>query len=235
MSWDLLLSSGYLAFARQAGFLRAVEEAGLQVDAVVGTSSGALAGALWCAGLDATAVLAELTGRAPLWDLRPSPAPWEGLFTTQAAARRLARLVPERIEQLARPFAVGLMRADGGHHLLTSGPLVPALLASAAVPRLIRPVPVDGVPYRDGGFTDRLGTTAWRSWRPGRAGLAHLVDRSSGAPEGELEGLVVVRTPRSQARLWDLGPVQAQFAEARALTHAVLADLEGTSHPHATR
>ena len=39
---DLLLSSGFLAFARHAGFLQAVDEAreqaGLEVGAVVGTS-----------------------------------------------------------------------------------------------------------------------------------------------------------------------------------------------------
>ena len=63
---DLLLSSGFLAFGRQAGFLAAVEEVGLEVGAVQGTSSGALAGSLWAAGVPAAEIFVELTARSPL-------------------------------------------------------------------------------------------------------------------------------------------------------------------------
>ncbi len=47
---DLVLSSGFLAFAYHAGFLEAVAEAGISVRGVMGTSSGALSGSLYCAG-----------------------------------------------------------------------------------------------------------------------------------------------------------------------------------------
>lgn len=47
---DLVLSSGFLAFAYHAGFLEAVSDAGITVRGVMGTSSGALAGSLFCAG-----------------------------------------------------------------------------------------------------------------------------------------------------------------------------------------
>ena len=58
--YDLVLSSGFLAFARQAGFLEAVEQLGLAVDGVCGTSSGALAGAL---ELDLAALEARIANR----------------------------------------------------------------------------------------------------------------------------------------------------------------------------
>ena len=48
---DLVLSSGFLAFARHAGFLRAVEQLELPVEGLCGTSSGALSGALWAAAV----------------------------------------------------------------------------------------------------------------------------------------------------------------------------------------
>lgn len=47
---DLVLSSGFLAFAYHSGFLEAVAEAGIRVRGVMGTSSGALSGALYSAG-----------------------------------------------------------------------------------------------------------------------------------------------------------------------------------------
>ena len=50
MGFDLVLSSGFLAFARHVGVLRAVERSGQDVTGVCRTSSGALVGALWAAG-----------------------------------------------------------------------------------------------------------------------------------------------------------------------------------------
>ncbi len=47
---DVVLSSGFLAFASHSGFLKAVDSAGLAVGGVMGTSAGALTGSLYCAG-----------------------------------------------------------------------------------------------------------------------------------------------------------------------------------------
>jgi predicted acylesterase/phospholipase RssA len=38
---DLILSSGFLAFARHVGVLKVIEEKGIVVDGICGTSSGA--------------------------------------------------------------------------------------------------------------------------------------------------------------------------------------------------
>ena len=45
-AFDVVLSSGFLAFANHAGFLQAVEDAGLDVRGVMGTSAGALSGSV---------------------------------------------------------------------------------------------------------------------------------------------------------------------------------------------
>ena len=223
MTVDLLLSSGFLAFGRQAGFLQAVEERGLTVEAIVGTSSGALAGSLWAAGWSAQDLFQALTERLPLASVRPSATPWRGLLSMRAVIADLERRVPARFEDLERPFAVGVMTPDGGHRLIQSGPLAPAVAASCAIPRLFSPVPIDGVLCADGGFTDRIGARAWRAWRGERKAVVHMVDRSGGSDaDPGVDGLVVVRTPRSFARLWDLGDVEARFEEARRLTHDIL-------------
>ena len=221
---DLVLSSGFLAFARQCGFLRAVEEARIEVDGVVGTSSGALAGSLWVSGLDARALAAELSSRRPLALCSPHLAPWRGLFRMDAVIAHLEELLPPRFEDLPRPFGVGVMTSTGEHRLVTSGPLVPAVAASMAIPRLFVPVALDGEPCADGAFVSRTAFEAWQAHRSGPRSLVHLVDATSGAAEEpDFGDAWVVRTPRSGAKLWSLGDFEGQLEEARQRTMAVIA------------
>lgn len=56
--YDIVLSSGFLAFAAHCGFLKAVEETGVPVAGIMGTSSGALCGSMFAAGYTATEVSA---------------------------------------------------------------------------------------------------------------------------------------------------------------------------------
>jgi len=225
---DLVLSSGFLAFARHIGVLAAIEERGLTIDGVCGTSSGSMTGALWAAGHSAETIARELSADRPLRHVRPTLAPWGGLLSAGPMIRKLQGLLPARFEDLERPFAVGVMDSDGAHHLIRSGPLAEAVAASCAIPRLFRPVPLGGVRYRDGAFVDRLGLAAWRDLRrsEGRAHvrvIAHIVDRSSGVDEERgLEDALVIRTPRSGAKLWSLGDFHGQVDEARAIALAHL-------------
>ncbi|MEQ1567431.1 MAG: patatin-like phospholipase family protein, partial [Myxococcota bacterium] len=75
------MSSGFLAFGAHTGFLAGVEELGLPVEAVCGTSSGALIGALWAAGMPAREVYAEVTRHPPLAWARPHARPWRGVLS----------------------------------------------------------------------------------------------------------------------------------------------------------
>ncbi len=233
---DLVLSSGFLAFARQAGFLAGVEELGVKVDGICGVSSGALAGALWAAGHPAQEIAAILVESAPLWHVRPHGAPWRGLFHLDPMQARLRDLLPARIEQLQRPFAVGVMGRGGARVLLESGPLPEAVAASCAVPYLFRPVTVGGVAYQDGGAIDRTFLGPWRARRPEAPVVLHLVDGRGGemeVPTGP--GLTVVRNRRSGARLWSLGDFVGQFEEARENTltalEAALFGVPDAPHP----
>lgn len=217
MGVDLILSSGFLAFGRHIGFLEGVADARVPVGAVVGTSSGALVGALWAAGLDPEDILGLLTAQRPLAWLRPNAVVWRGAFRLDGMIDALRAHLPPTFDALPTPLGVGVVDAAGHHHLLTAGPLPEAVAASCAVPYLMAPVDVPGVgPLRDGAIADRIALAAWRAWRPGRRGVVHLVDRTHGAAT-DVDGLdlPVVRTPASGARLWDLGDVRAHADEAR--------------------
>lgn len=223
MTTDLVLSSGFLAFARHVGVLSAIEQRGVAVDGICGTSSGSLTGALWAAGHSADTIARELSAQRPLAFVRPSGRPWRGLLEPTGMLAKLRAMLPSRFEDLERPFAVGVMDEQGRHHLIRSGPLPEAVAASCAIPRLFQPVALAGVRYRDGAFVDRLGLVPWRALRGEVRVIAHVVERSSGADvEAGLEGATVIRTPRSGASLWSLGDFQGQVEEARSLALASL-------------
>jgi len=220
---DLLLSSGFLAFARHIGVLRALEEAGQPVNAIVGTSSGALVGALRAAGLPSTAIERAVLARPPWRYLGPHAALWRGLFTMDPLRVWLADQLPPRFEDLPCPFAVGVTGPGGRHRLVSSGPLPDAVAASCALPWFFVPIRLGGEALSDGGASDRLAIDAWRRWRPARRAIVHLVERTAGreAP-ADLAGCVLVETPRSGASFLSLGDVPAQIAAARALAAAAL-------------
>ncbi|MBX2798852.1 MAG: patatin-like phospholipase family protein [Myxococcales bacterium] len=222
--YDLVLSSGFLAFASHAGFLAAVEEADLAVDGICGTSSGALTGALWAAGMPAREILTLLTERPPLAWLVPHLSPWRGLFRLDRMVEELEERLPADFAGLQRSFGAGVVTRERQPVLLTSGSLPLAVAASCAVPYLFAPVVHGDVPYQDGGVADRLFLEPWRALRPQARPVVHLVERSSGAAvQTDLSALPVVRSPRSGAQLWSLGPAQERFERTRTATLQLLA------------
>lgn len=217
---DVILSSGFLAFASHLGFLSALGELEIAPRCLVGTSSGALVGALAAAGVSVSRIASILTRLRPLGFLRPHWAPWEGAFTAGPLLTLLSRELPRTFEDLGVPFAVGVARADtSAHQLITTGLLPEAVLASCAVPRLLRPVALNRVRYIDGGAVDRTGVKAWCAWRPERTAILHRVERSMGTEVPYLTPSVLeVVSPRSNNSLWRLRDFEREIESARERT-----------------
>ncbi|HEY5962294.1 MAG TPA: patatin-like phospholipase family protein [Polyangiaceae bacterium] len=221
---DLILSSGFLAFARHLGVLHAIERRGVPFQALVGTSSGALVGALVQAGHSLDRIGALLSENAPLHYMRPHAKPWQGVCTMRPLARILRTLLPRTFEELPKPLALGVRDEAGQHRLLFEGDLLSAVMASIAIPYVFPAILRDGHRYVDGGVTDRTGIAAWQAWRPRQSAIVHVVERSRGKDVPfDVANTFVVRTPRSHARFWSLGAFATQTAEARALAEAQLA------------
>ncbi|MES2641716.1 MAG: patatin-like phospholipase family protein [Myxococcota bacterium] len=226
MPHDLLLSSGFLAFARHVGVLHAVESRGIAIDAVVGTSSGALVGALWAAGHPAARIEALLGEQRPFALMGVHARVWTGAFSLDPLVTWLRARLPPTFADLPRPFAAGVVRPDGTPGLLREGPLAEAVAASCAIPYVFAPVVLGGARFHDGGVADRLMLEPWRAWRGDRSAVVHLVDRSAGRdPAASMEGLAVIRTPRSGATFWSLGDVTGGVALARERALAVLTEM----------
>jgi NTE family protein len=79
------------------------------------------------------------------------------LHANDALRDMLAEALPERIEDLEVPFqcvAASIERAS--EHWFASGPLVDAVMASAAVPGLLPAVEIDGEHFLDGGIVNSI-------------------------------------------------------------------------------
>jgi NTE family protein len=165
----VVLGGGGVLGAVQVGMLRALLDAGVRPDLVLGTSVGAINGAV-LAAVQAEEVADRLE---TLW--RSPEAAEVFAAGTVARLRELARsrtaahsaaplrhalvaqLGDRRIEDLPVPFrCCAASIEDAAEHWFDRGPAVPAVLASAAVPGLLPPVEVGGRHYLDGGLVDSI-------------------------------------------------------------------------------
>ena len=163
-----VLSGGASLGAIQVGMLRALYERGIAPDVVVGTSAGAMNGA-FIASRPQTVATADAL--ASVWrDLRRGQVfplnPLTGLLGFVGArdhlvpASGLRKLIARHVqhqalEDLAIPLHVVAVDVISGEELLLSrGPLVDAVLASAAIPGVVAPVRWEDRTLMDGGVAN---------------------------------------------------------------------------------
>lgn len=236
----LVLSSGFLAFARHIGVARAYADLGRRPHRISGVSSGALIGALWAAGFPADEMVRFVRESGAPWrSLRPRlpfADPGPGAFSLDRFVARISSVLPGRIENLPVPFSAGVVRrADGECLLVERGPIAEIVAASCAMPWIFAPRRVDSAPCVDGGARDRLFLRALLERHPVDGAVVHLVASSMAGRktrgdvvEAQLTWaaargpLTVIRTPRSGASFVSLGDVDAQVEAARRLAQAAL-------------
>ena len=171
----LVLSGGGPRGYAHIGVMRVLEQAGIKVDLVVGTSVGSLLGALWADGRTAVELdaLSEDGGPLTLFDL--------SLFADRGwiHGQRLQDYVNNRlgnklIEHLPRRLVVvATRRSDKTPIFFTSGNAGLAVRASSAVPGIFSPVGIEGTEYEDG---DESLPLAVRAARQAGAGYVIAVD-----------------------------------------------------------
>jgi NTE family protein len=171
MSTAFVLSGGGSLGAVQVGMLQALAEQGIQPDLLVGTSVGAL-NAAWVAdrgmGSDSLTELGSVwtqlrRGKVFPADARQVLRGLLGLSRAVCSNSRLAELVSAHtglcaIEEAAIPLhlvCADLMSGEGV--LVSAGPVVSGVVASAAVPGVFPPVERDGRLLVDGALAPRTG------------------------------------------------------------------------------
>jgi NTE family protein len=148
--------------------LRALAEAGVRPDMVLGTSIGAINGVLVAADPVGGAERLSRMWQGEELRLAYSERLWgrairlvrsgTHLHSLEPLSRLLSSVLPGSLfSDLSLPFHCVAANIEGASaRWFSSGPVVPAVMASCAVPGLLPPVEIDGVHYFDGGLVDSI-------------------------------------------------------------------------------
>ncbi|RWX75408.1 Patatin [Neorhizobium lilium] len=163
----LALGGGAARGWAHIGVLRALDESGIEVGMIAGTSIGALVGGCYLAGkLDELEQFARsLTMRriAGLLDLTIGGG---GLFGGMRLTKRMQEhLEGLSIEDLGRPMVSVATELHTGHEVwISSGSLITALRASYALPGIFEPVICNNRVLVDGALVNPVPTSVCRAY-----------------------------------------------------------------------
>jgi len=156
MKIALCFSGGALRAAAQIGALRFLEDRGVEIAAVSGSSAGAMVALFVAAGWESAKIESFLKGlrRRDLFRLDRHP----GLFSLGGVERLLrSELGDLGYEDLHLPCYTCVTELETARtRYLSSGDPVENILASSSLTPLFSPRQIGGVWYIDGGFSDNL-------------------------------------------------------------------------------
>ncbi len=155
----LVLSGGGARGFAHIGVLQVLEERGIRVDAIAGTSMGAILGGLYAAGHDADSLydLAERLGWRDVLDLSFNA----GILKGDKLRSFLSEYLPATFDELDVPLAVTTTdMATGEEHVRLQGSLIDAIRASSSFPGAFEPVVIEGRTLADGGIVNNLPVAA---------------------------------------------------------------------------
>ena len=159
----LVLSGGVVRGVGHLGFLAACREKKLPVKAIVATSAGAIAGAVYqspkCSIEEARKRLQSLRMRE-MFRLSPGRT---GFLDPLRTSRLLGEMIGHETDfsELSGPLAVAAVSLQSGNlALLAEGIVSRAVAASSALPPFFKPVRIGSIDYVDGGVLSILPVLA---------------------------------------------------------------------------
>ena len=195
----LALGGGAARGWAHIGVLRALDEAGIAVGMIAGTSIGALVGGCYLAGkldeLEAFARSLTMRRIASLLDLTIGGS---GLFGGMRLTKRMQEhLEGFSIEDLDRPFVAVASELNTGHEVwIANGSLITALRASYALPGIFEPVRSNGRTLVDGALVNPVPVSVCRTYEQPLVvavnlhydlyGRSAVVKHNVGSPNGDL-------------------------------------------------
>ncbi|MFW5708667.1 MAG: patatin-like phospholipase family protein [Chloroflexota bacterium] len=154
----LVLGGGGSRGIAHIGVLDVLVKENIPIDFIVGTSMGAIVGGLFAFGLSPGTIAHNLG------EMRGTNIFSMNIFSARARQRdiqrKLARVLGGKtFADLRIPlFTMAVDMHTGEELTLHEGPIIPAILASSAVPAVFPPVEVNGRLLSDGGVIDSLAT-----------------------------------------------------------------------------
>ena len=238
-SVGLVLGGGGVLGAAHVGALQALQEVHLSPGIVVGTSAGALVGAVYAAGVPHRTIRRMTEELAWTQFGRFTFYPRLGLLDSRAILTTVEAFGGDRdVDALSRTFGVFAtsLRSRRGV-LITSGPLGSALRGSMAVPGMFTPVVREHDVLVDGGLTANLPIEAAYDLgathviavrlRPERPRFDAQATRARVSALETLPTTLLVRPELAGIGQWATGSVDALITAGYRATRAALATPHG--------
>ena len=165
----LVLGGGAFHGMAHVGVIKVLEDAGIPIDLIVGTSAGSMVGALYADNpkIDSLMPLIKSTTAKDVFDFSLFRSK-EGFVSGKKLQDYLGKqLRVSQIEDTKIPFvAVTTDLVKGESVALKAGPIAPSVNASCAIPGIFEPVKMYGSTFVDGGVLDNLPVNIAKEYNP---------------------------------------------------------------------
>ncbi len=157
MPFGLALSGGGARGIIHSGFLKALDEINLKPEIISGASMGAIVGAMYAGGVAPGDMLKAI--KKPELTTLPSWIGRRGGLGSLVVLREQLQLFlkAQMFKDLNIPLIISVTNLNKGcNELITEGPLIDWVVASASIPVIFQPVHIGNYYYVDGGLTNNL-------------------------------------------------------------------------------
>lgn len=159
----LALSGGAARGIAHIAVLDVLEEQGVPIHAIAGTSAGSIIGALYCSGMPVSEIQRILLN-AKWKDIVKFTVPRTGLVSSEGIYRFMEEILPiKRFSALPLPFAaVATDLRTGDKVVITTGSIARAVQASCSLPVVFTPTELNKRTLVDGGVASQIPVRAVR-------------------------------------------------------------------------
>jgi len=154
----LALGAGSAKGFAHIGVLQVLDEAGIQIDMISGSSMGAIIGGIYSVGTDLY-MLEKFIKSIKLYDYLDVKLPITGGLLKGERLQDLVRLLThdKTFADTRTPVCCVVVDAETGKlDVLEEGPLHESIRASMSMPAFFEPVQINGKTYIDGGVLERV-------------------------------------------------------------------------------
>lgn len=153
----LALSGGAVRGIAHIAVLDVLEQEGIPIHSIAGTSAGSIVGALYAAGMPLSGIKRILL-TAKWKDVLKLTIPKKGLISSEGIYRFMDEILPvKKFSSLLIPFAAVATDLRTGEKVsITSGSVAKAVQASCSLPVIFTPTEINKKPLIDGGVASQI-------------------------------------------------------------------------------